>query len=127
MPFEKYFTLEEANSIVPQLLEIVPLIQEFTRCLWTDYPDIAHARENAKFNGGSKDGTSYRRVALQLNQLTNHLTSKGCVIKGLSQGLIDFPAMKDGREVFLCWKNPEKSITHWHDLDAGFSGRQKLG
>tara|TARA_B100000686_G_C16790950_1_gene978668 strand:+ start:1182 stop:1562 length:381 start_codon:yes stop_codon:yes gene_type:complete len=126
MPFEKYFTTDEANSLVPELLEIVPLIQEFTLHLRKDYPDVALAQKNLKMNGGSQDGSSYLRIVLQLNRLVNVLTSKGCVIKGLDQGLIDFPTMREGREVFLCWKNPESEITHWHDLDAGYAGRQKL-
>ena len=126
MSFEKYFTAEEANSLVPELLEVVPLIQEFSRRLLRNYPDVARAREKAKLDGGSRDGVSYLRVALQLNRLSNQLTSKGCVIKGLEQGLVDFPAIRDGKEIFLCWKNPEQSITHWHHLDTGFAGRQKL-
>ena len=126
MDFKKYFTTDEANSMVPELLEIVPLIQEFTRRLRVDYPDVARAREKAKFNGGSLNGVDYLRTALQLNRLTNHLTSKGCIVKGLEHGLIDFPAIRNGKKVFLCWKNPEPLITHWHDLDTGFAGRQKL-
>ncbi len=91
-----------------------------------DFPDVARARKQVKNNGGSLDGVDYLRIALQVNRLVNHLTSRGCVLKGLEQGLVDFPAMREGREVFLCWKNPEQAVTHWHDLDTGFAGRQKL-
>ena len=91
-----------------------------------DFPDVALARKQVKNNGGSLDGVDYLRIALQVNRLVNHLTSRGCVLKGLEQGLVDFPAMREGREVFLCWKNPEQAVTHWHDLDTGFAGRQKL-
>ena len=126
MAFEKYFTAEEANSLVPELLEIVPLIQKFAHHLRFDFPDVERARKQVKNNGGSEEGADYLRIALQTNRLVNHLTSQGCVLKGIKQGLVDFPAMREGREVFLCWKNPESAVTHWHDLEAGFAGRKKL-
>jgi len=126
MAFKKHFTVTEANSLVPRLLQDVPRIQGLAARLTNEFPDVEKARENARFNGGSVEGTAYLQVALQLNRAMNDLSDQGCIIKGIAEGLVDFPAILDGREVFLCWKIPEEEVLFWHDLDDGFAGRQKL-
>ncbi|UCD12801.1 MAG: DUF2203 domain-containing protein [Nitrospinaceae bacterium] len=126
MPEKRYFTLEEANALVPDLLRDVPKIQGLTHHLSHDFPDVKKAWEKAKYNGGSLEGVSYLKGVLQLNALVKSLESRGCILKGASAGLVDFLSMRDGREVYLCWKLPEKDIRYWHDLDAGFAGRQEI-
>lgn len=123
---KKFFTLDEANSIIPQLLKEVPQIQRLGSRLTQDFPDIKNAWEKAKFNGGSVEGSAYLVVALQLNKIVKDLESKGCILKGINDGLVDFPALREGREVYLCWKMPESKIEFWHDLDTGFAGRQPI-
>ena len=120
------YTLEEANRVVPQLLRDVPVLQKLKAMLDRDFPDVSKARENARFNGGSAQGADYLRVALQFTRLYQALQSQGCILKGIEQGLVDFPSIREGREVFLCWKFPEGEIRHWHDIDAGFAGRQSI-
>lgn len=126
MADKKYFTLEEANSIVPQLLNQVPQIQGLASDLRDKYPDVRNAWEKHKSNGGSVQGTQYLDAALQLNGIMKDLESKGCIVKGIKEGLVDFPSLRDGREVYLCWKAPEKEIKFWHEIDSGFSGRQPI-
>jgi len=121
-----YFTLEEANALVPKLLSDVPKIQQLSHSLSNDFPDVKNAWEKAKYNGGSVQGGGYLQIALKLNALIKKLESKGFILKGASHGLVDFLSIREGREVYLCWKNPEKEISHWHDLDSGFAGRQPL-
>jgi len=126
MPEKKYFTVEEANALVPDLLKDVPRIQQLTHHLSQDFPDVKKAWEKAKFNGGSTEGVAYLQGALELNSLVKSLESRGCILKGASAGLVDFLSLREGREVYLCWKHPEKEIRFWHDLDAGFAGRQEI-
>ena len=127
MPSKKIiYTLEEANALVPQLLRDVPIIQKLKRMMSEDFPDIENARQNAKFNGGSVQGGQYLRVVLLFAEMCRVLQSKGCILKGVEQGLVDFYSIREGREVFLCWRNPETEIKYWHDIDAGFAGRQTI-
>ena len=100
--------------------------QKLKAMLDKDFPDVQKAQENVRQNGGSKEGADYLRVALQFTRLYQALESQGCVLKGIEQGLVDFFAGREGREVFLCWKFPETKIQHWHDIDAGFAGRQSI-
>ena len=126
MTAKKLFTLEEANALITQLLDWVPEIQKLSGSMDRDFPDIRNARENAKWNGGSKQGTLYLNVILKYNHLIQEIESIGCEIKGIREGLVDFPSIREGREVFLCWRMPEKEISFWHGLDVGFSGRQPI-
>jgi len=62
----------------------------------------------------------------KLQEYVDELRQLGVEPKTLTEGLIDFPSMMDGRIVFLCWKHGESEVQHWHELDAGFGGRQPL-
>ncbi len=65
-------------------------------------------------------------LAARIDGYTEELARVGCVFKGFDDGLVDFYAKRDGRDVFLCWKLGERAVEHWHELDAGFAGRQPL-
>jgi len=122
----KYFSIEEANAVIPQLLVDIPVIQSLMENLSHKYPDVKKAREKAQFNGRSVQGTDYINCALKINYLTEELESKGCILKGIKHGLVDFLALREGKEVYLCWKNPEEKIEYWHDIQSGFAGRQRI-
>lgn len=126
MPSKKLFTLDEANAFVPQLLDLVPRIQKLSISLNNDFPDIKNAREKAKWNGGSDQGVDYLNAVLKYNDLMYRIEGMGCEVKGIREGLVDFPSLREGREVYLCWRMPEKEILFWHDLNTGFSGRKPI-
>ena len=126
MPSKKLFTLDEANAFVPQLLDLVPRIQKLSISLNNDFPDIKYAREKAKWNGGSDQGVDYLNAVLKYNDLMHRIEGMGCEVKGIREGLVDFPSLREGREVYLCWRMPEKEILFWHDLNTGFSGRKPI-
>lgn len=123
---KKYFTVEEANALIPELNDWVPRLQELYALMNKGFPDIQKARAKAEYSGGSIHGANYLKVALKANQITKNLEKKGCVLKGIEMGLVDFPSIRDGKEVYLCWKIPESEIRFWHDLDTGFAGRQPI-
>tara|TARA_B110000495_G_C22430173_1_gene271178 strand:+ start:74 stop:454 length:381 start_codon:yes stop_codon:yes gene_type:complete len=126
MSTKKLFTLDEANAFVPQLLDIVPRIQKLSVSLNNDFPDIKNARDKAKWNGGSEQGVDYLNAVVKYNDLMEKVEAVGCEVKGIREGLIDFPSLREGREVYLCWRMPEKEILFWHDLNTGFSGRKLI-
>ena len=126
MPSKKLFTLDEANAFVPQLLDLVPRIQNLSVSLNKDFPDIKNAREKAKWNGGSDQGVDYLNAVLKYNDLMHRIEGMGCEVKGIREGLVDFPSLREGREVYLCWRMPEKEILFWHDINTGFSGRKPI-
>lgn len=126
MAKKKYYTLEEANAQVPKLLEIVPTMQNLHSSMSRDFPDVREAWKQSRVNGGSIEGAGYLEKVLRFQRLKRELDLMGAEIKGIEQGLIDFLSLREGKEVYLCWKYPETRIEFWHDLDTGFSGRQPV-
>ena len=94
----RFFDLEEANRQLPLVRRIVEDIMD------------AHRR-------GDRDA---------VQSLVEELQELGCFFKGFREGLVDWYSYYAGRPVFLCWKQGEEEITHWHQIDAGFRGRQPI-
>jgi hypothetical protein len=124
----KLFTIEEANSLLPSVRPIVKSIQRSHRRVISFQTTAKHAAEGAESGGGGMTrGPQYARLLIDLSMGAGKLESLGVQLKDYSQGLIDFPSMRDGRVVLLCWKADEgDQLEWWHDVEAGFAGRQPL-
>src|SRR5262249_28155532 len=124
----KLFTVEEANSLLPSVRPIVKSIQQSHRRLVSFQTAAKQAAEGAEQGGGGvADGGRYAHLLVELSTQTGQLESLGIQLKDYRQGLIDFPSMRDGRVVLLCWKADEgDQVEWWHDIEAGFAGRQPL-
>ncbi len=121
----KTFTLEEANAFVPQLEK---LLDDMTN-VRAQIVAMGETREpmlpKAGGNGGGKASGKY--LLLQhFNACLSTLQEWGCELKDLDQGLVDFPSYRDGHLVYLCWKRGEARVEYWHEIEAGFAGRQPL-
>ena len=124
----KLFTLEEANSLLPSVRQIVTSIQRSHRRLGS-FQNTAKLAADAAENGGGgiQKGAQYAQLLIELSMATSQLESLGVQLKDYANGLIDFPSMRDGRVVLLCWKADEgDELEWWHDVEAGFAGRQPL-
>ena len=124
----KLFTVEEANSLLPTVRSIVKSIQKSHRRLATFQGAARHAAQGAEHGGGGMPfGPRYANLLVELSTHTSQLEGLGIQLKDYQQGLIDFPSMRDGRVVLLCWKADEgDQLEWWHDVEAGFAGRQPL-
>lgn len=124
----KIFTLQEANALLPSVRIIVGKIQRSHR-------QLSHYREEAKKaseaaeqgGGGIIDGVAYALILTELTAKLAELEGLGVQLKDFERGLIDFPSLRDGRVVLLCWQLGEgDELEWWHDVDAGFAGRTPL-
>jgi hypothetical protein len=124
----KLFSIEEANALLPTVRSILVSIQHAHSRLITYREASKQAAEGAQLGGGwMADGPRYVRLVRELGSLTGQLDALGVQLKDFSRGLIDFPSMRDGRIVLLCWQLGEgEQVEWWHDLEAGFAGRQPL-
>ncbi|MGE5446508.1 MAG: DUF2203 domain-containing protein [Ignavibacteriales bacterium] len=123
---KKFFTVEEANTLLPKLNFMVEKIRTLKTEIAFQIPELGPALSKAKINGGSKNGANY---VLKLTRFYDHINSimeMGCMLKDIDLGLIDFPSIREGREVYLCWRFGEDRVSFWHDLDAGFNGRKPI-
>ncbi len=124
----KLFTIQEANALLPTVRVIVARIQRAHRKL-TQYRDEARkAAEAAEQGGGGiEQGVAYATVLTELTAEMSELDALGVQLKDFERGLIDFPSLRDGRVVLLCWQLGEgDELEWWHDVDAGFAGRTPL-
>jgi hypothetical protein len=124
----KLFTLDEANSLLPSVRPIVKSIQRSHRRIMSFETTAKRAAAGAESGGGGMaQGPRYASLLVELSVGAGELESLGVQLKDYSQGLIDFPSMREGRVVLLCWKADEgDQLEWWHDLEAGFGGRHPL-
>jgi hypothetical protein len=126
MDEEPIFTLSEASQLIPQLRTIlVEAAQEFAEMRRLN-PQIQKVRDKVPLDGFSPEGVPYVQAATRLLYLLNQVKEMGVIVKDIDKGLCDFPYMRHGRVVYLCWHLGEDAITHWHDVEAGFAGREPL-
>jgi hypothetical protein len=124
--FERLFTVEEANALLPMLREILDDIALHRDALREKAPHMEPILKAAMANGGGRVGSAYGVEAYNLYLAAERIGQLGVVLKDLDMGLLDFPHEREGRVVFLCWHPPEERVAYWHDLDAGYAGRQPL-
>ena len=127
---DRIFTVEEANKTLPLVSRIVAdLVREHE--LWED-----KVREFELATVGSTPEhpdaiaellqMEAQRLARDIEGYNAELADLGVICKGMDTGLVDFPGQIDGRDVYYCWKLGEPSVLYWHEVDAGFVGRQRL-
>ena len=127
----KLFTLEEAERTLPLVRRIVADLQ-------AEYPAWREAVGRFEVITGAlrpEDGeteelrqaqTEVAERAERISGYLKELEAIGCVLKGFDTGLVDFYSLRSDRPVYLCWMMGEEHITHWHELDTGFAGRQPI-
>jgi hypothetical protein len=122
----KYFTIDEANAalvvIRPWIDEILLIRDEIMQ----QKPEVWPVIQKAAGNGGSAAASNLAQNFERLDRLVHQIQDAGALIKDLNTGLLDFPALRNGYEVYLCWRLGEGDIAFWHEVDAGFAGRQPI-
>ena len=124
----KIFSLEEANALLPTVHGITRRIQRAHNRVFS-YQDEAKLAADAaeKGGGGMQNGVEYATLLVQLTSLVGELENLGVQLKDFGRGLVDFPSLRDGRVILLCWQLGEgDKIEWWHDVEAGFAGREPL-
>ncbi len=123
---ERIFTLTEAQALIPQLRSVLEEINEEWNRIRELHPEIQKARDNAPFDGFSKFGVTYVEAVSHLMVLMHQIKEMGVLLKDVDKGLCDFPYMRQGHVVYLCWQLGEEDIQYWHGIEAGFAGREPL-
>ncbi len=122
----RFFTVEEAEDLLPTLRPMLEKIK-------SHYAKVSALRDAAKDaacetgGGGMAGGTIYFKSLFEVGRLTNEIDELGVQMKDYTRGLIDFPSMREGQTVLLCWQlgEPER-IEWWHEIETGFAGRKPL-
>lgn len=123
----KIFTLDEANELIPEMRRKLQRLQQLYSAIGAMRESARAAASSSEFGGGMKGGSGYVRSLYEVGKITTEIHDAGVQLKDYERGLIDFPTMRGGRMVLLCWQLDEgDQIEWWHDTEAGFAGRQRL-
>lgn len=123
--FKKHYTLASARSLLPQVRQWLERLIELRSELEKQDERLAGLLAPGCDLGGELVNAWVRTMA-SIKQVLLEFHSREIQLKDLDRGLIDFPAIISGKEVFLCWEQGEEDIEFWHDIDAGYAGRERL-
>ena len=121
----RHYTPDEANAL---LAKLKPLLRELraAKDRLTDAEAHSVLADAAPANGGGGEGRQVGEAFLEVRGMLAELEALEIVVRDLDRGLVDFPAIVEGREVYLCWELGEDEIGFWHDLEGGYGGRHRL-
>ena len=125
MEHRRHFSLEEANAAISWVEARLATLRDARERL-DDEEARAALTEAGPTNGGGSPGRVVSEAFLALRGALLELQAQEIILRDLERGLIDFPSLRNGEEVYLCWVEGEDEIGFWHELDAGFAGRQPL-
>jgi hypothetical protein len=121
----RHYTLEEASELLPRVAGLVERMR-VARNRLGDREAREALSEAGPTNGGGLAGRTVSEGFLELRDSMIELRELEVVLRDLDRGLLDFPSLRDGREIYLCWQEGEDAIGFWHEPDAGFAGRRPL-
>ena len=125
MQFEKHYTREQARALLPQIRQWLKKLVRLRADLDKSEECLTALAAPGRDLGGDRVNRWVRLLG-GIQESLLEFYRREIQIKDLDRGLIDFPAVLDGKEVFLCWEQGEEDIGFWHDLDTGYAGRQRL-
>ena len=123
--FRKHYTIEEARALLPQLRQWLGELSRSRQKVTQLDQRLGQIVSVGNDAGGNLVNDWIRQLAA-IKRVLDQFKSREIQIKDIDRGLVDFPAVLAGREVFLCWEQDEEDIEFWHDLDTGYAGREPL-
>jgi hypothetical protein len=127
MRHERHYTLAEANAIRDWVAQRVRRVQQASsQLVGLGYHTDEALSVLDEHAGGAFPGPEAARPLLELSLALGELGAVEVVLRDVDRGLVDFPAMRNGDEIYLCWLVEEEEIRFWHEPDAGYAGRQPL-
>jgi hypothetical protein len=123
--FKKHYTREEAKALLPQVRKWLQQVEEARENL-LKYDKRLSALMDPGRDAGGELVNRWARTMADFRGAMDEFNRREILVKDLDRGLLDFPAIIGGKEVFLCWEKDEDDIEFWHDLDSGYAGRERL-
>ncbi|MBM2805446.1 MAG: hypothetical protein HW419_3339 [Deltaproteobacteria bacterium] len=128
--YQRLFTVNEANELLPVLRPLVERILDNIRRLKSASETVIRREqldpEAPDLMARLTQDSEITRLVEQVKQWVETINGHGCMCKGVEQGLIDFPCVFGSEVVFLCWQLGEASVMFWHRIEDGFAGRRPL-
>ena len=125
MNHARHYTVAQANAALEFVIERIERLRS-ARVQLGDEEAREALSEAGPTNGGGAAGRVVSEAFLELQRALGDLQAMEIVLRDLERGLVDFPALRDGREIYLCWEEGEAEVAFWHDTDSGYGGREPL-
>lgn len=124
----KYFTVEEADALIPELEKIFSAVADLTALAEVKAASLRKRQTTVDHDhaGAAIERSQLQFLASGINEWLQKIVALGALPKGVSPALVDFPSRVDGADAYLCWKLGEKRVTHFHPVNEGFSTRKPL-
>jgi hypothetical protein len=123
--FSKHYTIDEARALLPLLRQWLSELETFQKRLQALDERVAALLKHGDDAGGEPVHQLIKTLA-RCQHVLQQFRRREIQVKDLRRGLLDFPALREGREVFLCWEKDEEDIEFWHELETGYGGRERL-
>ena len=124
----KYFTIDEAEALIPQIEKIYEGVIELAAQAEVKASALRRREDEGDADPAASmiERSQLQFLASRINEQLHKIVEMGAIPKGVEPALVDFPHRLDGRDVYLCWRFGDKSLTHYHAVEEGFSGRKPL-
>jgi hypothetical protein len=123
--FKKHYTRDEARALLPQIRQWLERLNQLRHLLERHEKRLGTLMKQGHDAGGQTVNDQVRALA-DAQEILVEFQRREIFIKDLERGLVDFPAIIGGKEVFLCWEQDEEDVEFWHDLEGGYGGRERL-
>ena len=124
--YEKHFTESEARAWLPKLRRTFKRIHKLYEELKELRDDYERVQTLVRSNGNEPKDSGFEGRLAQLQKMVQEINEAGIEVKDIGRGLVDFPHIRDGEEVFLCWELQEPDLRFWHRIEDGYAGREPL-
>ncbi|MFI5363591.1 MAG: DUF2203 domain-containing protein [Elusimicrobiota bacterium] len=124
----KYFSIDEAEALIPELEKIFEAVAELAAQAEVKSASLRRRQEEDDSDPAAAaiERSQLQFLAQGINERLQGIVELGAMPKGIDPALVDFPHRLEGRDVYLCWRLGDKHLTHYHGMDEGFSNRQPL-
>jgi hypothetical protein len=123
--FTRHYTREEARALLPMVRQWLKQLDHLRERL-RESDEQLNALMESRSDAGGEPVENWVRLIADIRTLLLEFQNREIQVKDVERGLVDFPAVIGGKEVFLCWEKGEADVEFWHDLDAGYAGRERL-
>ena len=123
--FEKHYTRDEARALLPQIRQWLEQLNRHRHDLERFDKRLTSLTADGHDTGGEMVN-NWIRTLTGMREVLVEFQRRQIFIKDLERGLIDFPSIIGGKEVFLCWEQEDEDVEFWHDIESGYGGRERL-
>lgn len=121
-----FFTPSEANSILPEVRSILDQLLERKNNVVTARMELDRLPTEGNLEQAEQIRAKIQALIAEIERGVTSLEEMGCIVRHIDEGIVDFPAMRFGEQVYLCWRVGEPTVSFWHDMNSGFAGRQQI-